>query len=119
MHATGLSILMSLRWRSNSSNGPAGWVSYLAEIPQKFAVNNVYGEIGASFPAVCVSQPRTAAAMLGLLIKGLGVDPVLWGTDCIWYGSPQWLIEALRRLEIPRGMQRKHGSAPLGRPMEP
>jgi uncharacterized protein len=32
----------------------------------------------------------------------------------VWYGSPQWQIEALRRLEIPEDMQKKHGFAPLG-----
>ena len=32
----------------------------------------------------------------------------------IWFGSPQWQIEALRRLEIPSAMQRAHGFAPLG-----
>ena len=32
----------------------------------------------------------------------------------MWYGSPQWQIEAFRRLEIPEDMQRKHGFAPLG-----
>jgi uncharacterized protein len=44
----------------------------------------------------------------------VGVDKVLWGTDSVWYGSPQWQIEALRRLEIPEDMQKKHGFAPLG-----
>jgi len=39
---------------------------------------------------------------------------VLWGTDSVWYGSPQWQIEALRRLEIPEDMRRKHGFAPRG-----
>ena len=34
--------------------------------------------------------------------------------DAIWTGSPQWQIEALRRLEIPEAMQRQHGFAPLG-----
>jgi uncharacterized protein len=28
--------------------------------------------------------------------------------------SPQWQIEALRRLEIPEDMQKKYGFAPLG-----
>jgi hypothetical protein len=32
----------------------------------------------------------------------------------VWYGSPQWQIEALRRLEIPEDMQKKHGFRPLG-----
>jgi hypothetical protein len=53
------------------------------------------------------------------LIKGLGEDRVLWGTDAIWYGSPRWQIEALRRIEIPEDMQRKHGFAPLGGPDSP
>jgi hypothetical protein len=38
----------------------------------------------------------------------------VWGTDAVWTGSPQWQIEALRRLEIPEDMQKKHGFAPLG-----
>jgi len=61
-----------------------------------------------------IAQPRLAAAMLGTLIKGLGADHVIWGTDCVWTGSPQWQIEALRRLEIPEDMQKRHGFAPLG-----
>ena len=36
------------------------------------------------------------------------------GTVSVWYGSPQWQIEALRRLEIPEDMQKKYGFAPLG-----
>jgi len=52
--------------------------------------------------------------MVGTLVKGLGVDKVVWGTDSVWYGSPQWQIEAMRRLEIPDDMQKKHGFAPLG-----
>ena len=32
----------------------------------------------------------------------------------LWYGSPQWQIEAMRRLEIPEYMQKKYGFAPLG-----
>ena len=55
-----------------------------------------------------------AQAMMGTLVKGLGADHVVWGTDAIWTGSPQWQIEALRRLEIPEDMQKKYGFAPLG-----
>jgi hypothetical protein len=47
-------------------------------------------------------------------VRGLGVDHVIWGTDSLWYGSPQWQIEAMRRLEIPEDMRRKHNFAPLG-----
>jgi hypothetical protein len=66
----------------------------------------------ATVPAV---RPKGwAAAMIGTLIKGFGTDHVVWGTDSVWYGSPQWQIEAMRRLEIPEDMQKKYGFAPLG-----
>jgi uncharacterized protein len=32
----------------------------------------------------------------------------------VWYGSPQWQIEAMRRLEIPEDMQKKYGFPALG-----
>jgi hypothetical protein len=52
--------------------------------------------------------------MMGILIRGLGADHVCWGTDAIWTGSPQWQIEALRRLEIPEDMQKRYGFQPMG-----
>ena len=61
-----------------------------------------------------MAHPKFCAALVGTLIKGMGADHVMWGTDSVWYGSPQWQIEALRRLEIPEDMQKKYGFAPLG-----
>ena len=52
--------------------------------------------------------------MMGTLVKGLGADHVVWGSDAVWTGSPQWQIEALRRLEIPDDMQKKFCFKPLG-----
>ncbi|HZF15087.1 MAG TPA: amidohydrolase family protein [Steroidobacteraceae bacterium] len=94
--------------------GRIDWVTDLAEIPAKFGVTNVYAELGTSFANSCITHPRLAAALLGTVIRDMGLDHVLWGTDSVWYGSPQWQIEALRRLEIPQDMQKKHGFAPLG-----
>jgi len=94
--------------------GRINWVTDLAEIPSKHGVKNVYGEIGTAFASLAVSSPRLAAAFMGTLIKGLGADHVVWGTDSLWYGSPQWQIEAMRRLEIPEDLQKKHGFKPLG-----
>jgi hypothetical protein len=90
------------------------WVSDLAEIPAKHGVSNVYADLGTCFAISAVTNPRFCAAMMGVLVKGLGQDHVFWGTDSVWYGSPQWQIEAFRRLEIPEDMQKKHGFAPLG-----
>src|SRR6266446_5667875 len=94
--------------------GRIKWATDLAEIAGKFGITNVYAEIGTAFANSAVADPRFAAAFVGTLIRGLGADHVLWGTDSLWYGSPQWQIEAMRRLEIPQEMQRKHGFAPLG-----
>jgi predicted TIM-barrel fold metal-dependent hydrolase len=101
-------------WAEFEASGRIKWATDLAEIPQKFGVNNVYAEIGTSFANSAVAHPKFAAALVGTLIKGFGADHVLWGTDSVWYGSPQWQIEALRRLEIPEDMQMKYGFAPLG-----
>ncbi|MFI5316980.1 MAG: amidohydrolase family protein [Myxococcota bacterium] len=94
--------------------GRMDWVTDLAEIPEKYGVTNVYAELGTSFATSAVTHPRHCAALLGTLIRGMGADHVLWGTDSVWYGSPQWQIEAFRRIEIPEDMQKKHRFAPLG-----
>jgi len=77
-------------------------------------VKNVYGDLGQIFAQSTMADPRVGAFMMGTLIKGLGADHVVWGTDAIWTGSPQWQIEALRRMEIPEDMQKKYGFAPMG-----
>src|SRR2546429_2654563 len=87
--------------------GRIKWATDLAEIPSKLGVKNVYAEVGTAFANSAVADPRFAAAFVGTLVRGLGAEHVLWGTDSLWYGSPQWQIQALRRLQIPQGMQRK------------
>ena len=94
--------------------GRVEWVSDLAEIPAKYGVSNVYADLGQIFAQTTVVEPRLCAALMGMLIKGMGADHVVWGTDAVWTGAPQWQIEALRRLEIPEEMRRKHGFAELG-----
>ena len=94
--------------------GRVDWLTDLAEIPARFGVTNVHADLGQVFAQTCVGQPRVCAAMLGQLIAGMGADHVVWGTDAVWSGAPQWQIEALRRLEIPEDMQRQHGFQPLG-----
>jgi uncharacterized protein len=94
--------------------GHIKWVTDLSEIPEKYGVKNVYAELGLVFGATCVAHPELCAGIMGTLIKGMGQDHVCWGTDSIWFGSPQWQIEALRRLEIPEPLQKQHGFTPLG-----
>jgi len=94
--------------------GDIKWATELSRVPEKSGTQNVYAEMGTSFATTAVIDPRFAAALLGTWIKGLGSSNVIWGTDSVFHGSPQWQIEALRRLEIPADMQRKYGFAPLG-----
>jgi predicted TIM-barrel fold metal-dependent hydrolase len=94
--------------------GRISWVSDLADIPAKYGVRNVYGDLGQLFAFSTVVQPRLCAALMGTLVAGLGADRIIWGTDAVWTGSPQWQIEGLRRLEIPEDMQKKYGFKPLG-----
>jgi uncharacterized protein len=94
--------------------GRIAWVSDLADIPAQYGITNVNGDLGQVVAMTLVAQPRLCAAVMGILLKGLGRDRVCWGTDALWTGSPQWQIEGLRRLETPEDMQRKYGFAPLG-----
>ena len=101
-------------WAHFERTGRVEWVSDLADVAAKYSVTNVYADVGQLFAQTTISEPRLSAAMMGILIKGLGADHVVWGTDAIWTGAPQWQIEALRRLEIPEDMQKKYGFQPLG-----
>jgi uncharacterized protein len=96
------------------ATGRIDWVSDLAEIPSRYGVSNVYADTAAAFAFTVLTHPRLAAAMLGILVKGLGADHLLWGTDSVWYGSPQWQIEALRRLDMPQDLQETFGLPDLG-----
>ena len=101
-------------WEQFERTGRIEWVTDLADVPSKHGVTNVYADVGQLFAQTTVADPRTTAAMMGQLVRGLGADRVVWGSDAIWTGSPQWQIEALRRLEIPEDMQKKYGFKPLG-----
>ena len=89
--------------------GYVQWATDLARIPEKFGVNNVYAEIGYTFASTAVTNPRFCGAFIGQLVNLMGPERVVWGSDSVWYGSPQWQIEAMRRLEIPEDIMKKFG----------
>ena len=95
-------------------SGYIEWSTDLARIPDKYGVNNVYGEIGTTFASTAVTNPRFCAAFIGQMVNMMGPERVVWGTDSVWYGSPQWQIEAMRRLEVPEDMQAKYDLPALG-----
>lgn len=73
---------------------------------------NVYAELGSTWRNL-MSNPVQAAHLLGKLIKYVGEDNVLWGTDCIWTGSPQPQIAALRAFQIEPSFAQQYEYAPL------
>lgn len=72
------------------------------------AQGNVYAELGSTWFNV-MRAPETAAHVLGKVCSAVGTDNVLWGTDSIWYGSPQPQIEAFRVFEITPEYQDRFG----------
>jgi len=54
-------------------------------------------------------DPDSAAHALGKLFRHVGEDNVLWGTDSIWYGSPQDQIQAFRTFQIADALAQRHG----------
>jgi hypothetical protein len=69
---------------------------------------NVYAELGSTWRFV-MRDPEQAAHLLGKLLRHLGSDQILWGTDSIWYGSPQDQIQAFRAFQISAEFQDKFG----------
>ena len=69
---------------------------------------NVWAELGSSWNSL-ITRPDEAAHLLGKMLLYVGEDRVLWGTDCLWYGSPQPFIEAFRAFQIPEQMQEDYG----------
>jgi hypothetical protein len=69
---------------------------------------NVYAELGSTWRFV-MRDPDQAAHLMGKLLQTFGEDNILWGTDSIWYGSPQDQIQAFRAFEISREFQEKYG----------
>ena len=70
--------------------------------------SNVYAELGSTWRFL-MRDPGQAAHVLGKLIKYCGEDNVLWGTDSIWYGSPQDQIQAFRTFQIAPELRAQHG----------
>ncbi len=91
------------------------WTSEFCRMKKATSLKNVYMELGSTFGQLVTTNPTACAHLLGQVIDAFGADHVLWGTDSIWYGTPQWQIDAFRRFEIPQALVDRHGYAPLTR----
>ncbi len=97
-------------------SGNVPWTTEFCAMKQKEpGLKNIYMELGSTFGQLVTTDPTACAHLLGQIIDAFGADHLLWGTDSIWYGTPQWQIEALRRFEIPESLIERHRYAPLTR----
>jgi predicted TIM-barrel fold metal-dependent hydrolase len=104
-------------FESGVSEGPYTWatrnvgVNRLIRSMKRAGIGpnqNVYAELGSTWWYV-MRYPTQAAHVLGKLLKHVGEDNVVWGTDCLFYGSPQDQIQAMRSFHISTEFQERYG----------
>ncbi|MBI2824068.1 MAG: amidohydrolase family protein [Planctomycetia bacterium] len=94
----------------NPETGDFAWHDVLMKIKERNPkINNVYPEIGSSFGTLAVYNPEMCQHLIGRNCKVYGADHTVWGTDCLWWGSPQWVIDAFKRFQITDEMCEKFG----------
>jgi predicted TIM-barrel fold metal-dependent hydrolase len=100
-----------------SGIGEDGYVPWTTDLVNDMkadpSLTNVYAELGTVFAFSVVTHPEITGHLLGQLFDGFGAERILWGTDCIWWGSPQWLIESFRRFQIPESQRDSFGYAAI------
>jgi hypothetical protein len=75
--------------------------------------DNLYAELGSTWRNLMTASGDQAQHAIGKLLKHFGPDRILWGTDSIWYGSPQDQIAAFRAFQISTELQQAHDYPPL------
>jgi predicted TIM-barrel fold metal-dependent hydrolase len=70
--------------------------------------SNVWVDVGTVWREV-LRDPTEAAHTMGKLLKRVGEHRVLWGTDAVWYGSPQAQLQAFRAFTISEEFQSTFG----------
>ncbi len=69
---------------------------------------NLYAEMGSLW-RYFMGRPDEAAHVMGKLLQTFGEERIIWGTDSIWYGSPQDQIQAFRAFQISEEYQERFG----------
>ncbi len=96
------------------TTGDFAWHAELMKIKERNpGMSNVYCEIGSSFGLLAIVHPEMCMHLIGRNVKTYGADHVIWGTDCLWWGSPQWVIDAFKRFQISDALCEKFGYAKL------
>jgi len=96
--------------KSGALRGGVPDITWTSEFLQLAAPHkNVYAEIGSIFASTVVTFPTVWAHIIGQMLKFVGEDRILFGSEAVYYGSPQWEIEAFWRFQIPEEIRKRWG----------
>jgi predicted TIM-barrel fold metal-dependent hydrolase len=103
-----------LDWKNannwDPTTGDFAWHNILMDVKRRNPqIKNVNCEIGSFFNVLAIADPIMCQHGIGKNIKYYGSDHVIWGTDCLWWGSPQWCIDAFKRFQISDELCEKFG----------
>jgi predicted TIM-barrel fold metal-dependent hydrolase len=106
-HAAWDSNVREGQYRSGATRGIDTLIAALDQhnVPPS---SNVWVDLGTVWRQL-LTDPTQAAHALGKVLSRVGVDRVLWGTDAVWYGSPQAQLMAFRAFEITAEFQERFG----------
>lgn len=93
-----------------NADSPLGVDTVLAALDRHHVPpnDNVWVDVAAMWRQL-LTLPDQAAHAIGKVLKRVGERRVLWGTDSIWFGSPQPQIMAMRAFQITTEYQDLYG----------
>ena len=77
--------------------------------PASVRAANVYAELGSTWWVLMREPDPGRARARQAAASRSGPTAILWGTDSLWYGSPQDQIQAFRAFEIATELQEQYG----------
>ena len=83
------------------------WTTEYASLVSPFP--NTYAELGTTWASSVITFPTVTAHLIGQLLKFMGEGRIVFGSDSVWYGSPQWQIDAMWRFQIPEELREQYG----------
>ena len=83
------------------------WTTRFAQLARHLP--NVYAELGSTFASTVITFPTVWAHLIGQLMKFMGPRRIVFGSDSLWYGAPQWQLEAFWRFQIPEALRERWG----------
>lgn len=109
-------VVFHAAWDSHVVEGPyragaARGIDALLDALDRHQVppnSNVWVDLGTVWRQL-LTQPTQAAHAVGKVLSRVGGQRVLWGTDAVWYGSPQAQLMAFRAFEISVELQERYG----------